>query len=74
MFATVRMHWKDEPNKHLEDNVCLSEFDVDTDTLPFDDEILYYFRGVDDMVSAFDEDNKSFEFVVEEVIEYFSTF
>lgn len=71
IYANVMVSFKDTPEEVKEVNVKLREYDendpVDQEN---DDDVFYYFCGIDELVEAMDAGNKDYEFTILSIVNY----
>lgn len=71
IYANVMVSFKDTPEEVKEVNVKLREYDendpVDQEN---DDDVFYYFGGIDELVEAMDAGNKDYEFTILSIVNY----
>lgn len=71
IYANVMVSFKDTPEEVKEVNVKLREYDendpVDREN---DDDVFYYFGGIDELVEAMDAGNNGYEFTILSIVNY----
>ena len=71
IYANVMVSFKDTPEEVKEVNVKLREYDendpVDQEN---DDDVFYYFGGIDELVEAMDAGNNGYEFTILSIVNY----